>query len=97
MESEWKKATSGEVVKLAPGENLEGVFVGIEVSKQFTGSYAFKVKQGDDIKTVFVNNIVSDLINTNQIKPGMSVRLLMMNKKKNKKGQEYSDYELEFK
>ena len=82
----FKKATAGDVVKLEIGDHIEGSFQGYEPSKQFPDSFAVRIKQGDDIKVVFVSKIVTDLIDSNGILSGQQIRIFFKGMKKNEAG-----------
>ncbi len=88
-----KELTSGNVIKLAEGESIEGEFISCDVSAQYKDSYALKVKDGDEIKVTFVNNIVKDLLEGNSVTPGQKVRVLFKGMKDNKSNTaKYKDY-----
>ncbi len=88
-----KELTSGNVVKLEEGQRLDGEFISCDVSAQYKDSYALKVKDGEEIKVTFVNNIVKDLIEGNAVKPGQKIAVLFKGMKDNKSGTaKYKDY-----
>ena len=95
----YKQAQSGEIIKLdTPGLIIEGIYLGYEESKQFPGSWALRIKIVDDIKVVFVNNIVVDLIESNNIKKNQEIKLEFLGMKKaEKSGREYKDFNLYYK
>lgn len=97
MTDEYKEAKQGDVVKLEKGQALEGTFVNIEPSQQYKDSFAFRVNVNGEVKVTFVNNIVKDLIESNQIKQGQAVKLIYNGKKKSDKGMEYKTYTLLYK
>ena len=91
--NQMKELTSGNVVKLEQGQHLEGEFVSCDESAMYKDSYAFKVKDGEETKTTFVNNVVKDLLDSNAVKPGDKVRVLFKGMKSNKSGTaQYKDY-----
>jgi len=97
MSEDWKEASMGNVVKLEEGQALTGKFVSIEESKQYPGSYAFKVETETDVKVTFVNSIVKELIESNNIMKGQDVRLIFKGMKENEQGtRSYKDYSLLF-
>lgn len=88
-----KELTQGNVVKLEAGEHLEGLFLSVEQSEMYKDSYALKVKDGDEVKVTFVNNIVKDLLESNGVKPMTKIRVLYKGMVKNKEGsRSYKDY-----
>ena len=94
---QYKKATSGDVVKLVnKGDSVSGVYLGYEESKQYTGTYAVKVKNpaSESATVVFVSGIVIDLIKTNNIIPGMDIMIEFKGMGQNKIGQEYKTYDV---
>jgi len=98
MSEEYKQATSGEVIKLAEGESIEGKYIGFEESATFKNSYALKVDTRDGIKVIFVSSIVTDLIISNNIVKGQEVKLEFVGMIENKaKTFSYKDYNLFFK
>lgn len=95
---DWKEATSGDVIKLEEGDRVEGKFNSIEVSSMYPDSYALSMDVDGDSKVVFVNNIVYDLINRNNIQKGQEIAVLFVGLKDNAKGtRKYKDYKLFFK
>lgn len=98
MAEEWKEATSGDVLKLEEGDRIEGKFLGIEVSSMYPDSYALTIDVEGEQKVTFVNNIVHDLINRNQITPGSQIAVLYVGLKENAKGtRKYKDFKVFFK
>jgi len=90
-----KELTSGNVVKLAEGDRLDGKFVSCEQSAQYKDSYAIKVDDNDEIKVLFVNNIVKDLLETHTVKPGQKISILYVGLRDNKTGTaKYKDYKV---
>lgn len=88
-----KELTSGNVVKLQQGERIDGTFINIEPSAQYKDSYALKIQVGNDIKVIFVSNIVKDLITGNNIQQGKKISVLYKGLKSNKSGTaKYKDY-----
>ena len=97
-DSSLKQAKSGDVVKLEVGEYLEGSYMGYEESKTYPGSYALKIRKGDDTKVTFVNNIAIDLIESNGIKQGDFIRVFFKGMRKNEAGTySYKEYEIFYK
>lgn len=95
---EWIQAEVGNVVTLQDGEDLTGIFKGLEESASYKDSWAFHVQVNDEIKTLFGNKILKDLFEKNDIKINQEVRILYTGKKKNEKGTfEYKTYELFYK
>jgi len=92
----FKELKSGDVVKFTkPGESISGTFISIEESKQFANSYAVKLKVGDDIKVVFVSNIVADMLKTNNVQPGSDLMIEFTGKKTSEKsGMDYNTYKV---
>ena len=96
-EKEWNKATSGDVVKLEQDQSLEGKYVGLEQSKTYPDSWGFKVETPEGVKCVFVNNIVKDLVASNNIMKGQEVKLTFKGLQKTEDGKkEYKTYDLLF-
>lgn len=96
-EENFVKATSGQVVKLEEtGSALTGHFVGIEESALYGDSYAFHVRdETGSIYTTFVSHIVKDLVEKNNIKPNMKIKLVFTGRVKAKaSGKVYKQYEL---
>jgi len=91
-----KKLTNGEIYKFEKeGDIIVGEYIGHSESKKYSDSYAVKIKKGNDILTVFVNNIVVDLIESNDIKKDMVIGIKYLGKKTAKtSGKEYNDYEV---
>jgi len=90
-----KELTSGNVVKLEEGERLDGEYLNCEESSMFKDSYAVKVKDGEEVKTLFVSKIVKDLLETHNIKPGQKIGILFVGMKDNKTGTaKYKDYKV---
>lgn len=98
-EKEYKEATSGNVVKFEnPGDSLEGIYLGYDVSSQYNESYCVRIKDGDELKAVFVSGIVIDLIKTNKITEGMNMKIEYLGKQKTQDGKrEYNNYKVFFK
>lgn len=97
MESEWIKASSGDIKKLQKaGDSIEGFFLGYESSPTFKDSYIVKISdENKQIKAVFVSGIVVGLIRDNQIELGKKIRIVYKGKKPNRaKTKEYNDYEV---
>jgi len=95
--TEWKAATHGEIIKLEAGQSLEGIYAGIDQSKEYADSWCFKIEKDGKTTGTFVNNIVKELIETNNIMNGQEVRLTFKGLKENEKGtRSYKDYELLF-
>lgn len=99
MSEEFKQAVSGDVVKFEEaGDTLEGIYVGYEESKQYPGSFAIKVKDGDDVKIAFASGIVIDLIKSNNIQANMDIKIVFKGMAKTKDGtKEYKTYEVFYK
>lgn len=98
--SEYKEATSGDVVKFEKeGDSLEGKYVGHEESAQYKNSFALKIDVKDKgVKVVFVSNIVIDLLKTNSIKQGQQIKVEFLGLVENQaKTFKYKDYKLLFK
>lgn len=88
-----KELTSGNVMKLTAGQSAEGTFQGIEPSAQFKDSFALKLKIGNDLKVIFVSNIVKDLLTANNVQHGQKVKVHFKGMKPNKSGTaNYKDY-----
>lgn len=66
----WTKLDAGNVFKLEnDGDSVTGYFKGIKESGMYAGSFAVDLQDTEtkEIKTVFVSNIVSDIIAKNEI------------------------------
>lgn len=97
MEKEYKQAKSGDVIVLEQGDYIEGIYKGHEESRNFPGSYAFKVEQPDGLKVVFVSKMVVDLIASNSIMVGQQIKLVYKGMKENEaRTREYKVYDLFF-
>ena len=95
---QWEEATSGNVIKLEPGERIEGIFKQIEPSLTYKDSFALHIEVKEENTVLFVNKIVNDLLSTNSIKHGQEISLLFVGMKKTIDGKfEYKDYKLFFK
>jgi len=96
----FKEATSGDVVKFEKvGDNISGVLIGWEESRQYPNSYAVKIKNPADEKpkVVFVSAIVIDLFKSNNITAGNDIMIQYQGKKKSQtSGMEYNDYKVFF-
>lgn len=91
----YKEATSGEVLKLEEGDSIEGNFINIEESKQFSSSYALRVETREGVRVTFVSGIIRDLIEANSIKKGQKIKCTFKGMKKSETtGREYKDYQL---
>lgn len=97
--SEWKEAKSGDVIKFEnEGDSLEGIYQGFEESTQYPGSYAIKVKKGEDIKVGFTSKIVTDLLKSNGINIGQEIKIIYTGMQTTKDGsKEYKSYSLQYK
>ena len=97
-EKEWLEATAGDVIKLEPGERIDGIFLGMEESATFKESWAVKLKVEGENKVIFGNAILKELIEQNQIQVNQEISILYVEKKKNEKGTfEYKVYKLFYK
>ncbi len=99
MSKDFKEATSGDVFKFEKaGDSIEGVYQGYEESRQYPDSYAVRIKQGDEVRVVFVSGIVIDKLTANGVKAGQEINIEFLGKKQNqKKTQEYNDYKVLYK
>jgi len=98
---EMQEAKPADVVKFEKeGDNIEGIYLGHEESKQYPKSYALKFcsKLGGVNKVVFVSAILIDLLKTNLINIEDSIKIVYQGKKKTADNtREYNDYKLFFK
>jgi hypothetical protein len=94
---EYKELKTSNIVKLTKkGDSYEGEFLSIESSSLYADSWALNLKdQLNENITIFVNKIVFDLINKNQVVPGDKIKLLFEGKVTSKiSGKAYNDYKL---
>ncbi len=96
MSEEYKELSAGEVIKFEKeGDKLEGKYICYEESATYKNSYALKIQTTEGLKVVFVSSIVTDLINSNNIKKEQQIKLVYNGKIQNKaKTFEYKDYTL---
>jgi len=95
--TEWKEAKNGEVVKLDENESLQGKFISLERSKLYNDSFAFSVENEQGIVSTFVNNIVVELVERNNIVKGQLVKLTYLGMKENEsRTRSYKNYQLLF-
>ena len=93
--SDWKQATSGDVIKLEEGQRVEGIFKNMEASILFPSSFAVTVEVKGEKKILFANSILHDLIVKNDIKLGQEIAILYVGEVKNQQGtRTYKNYEL---
>jgi len=100
MTEEFKKAETGKVVKFEEkGDSIEGVYIGWKESSMYEKSYGVEIETEDEgLKVVFVSSIVTDLIATNQIQKGMTIKIVYEGKVQTQDGKrEYKDYSVYFK
>lgn len=96
--TEWKEATTSEVVKLEPGDRIEGKYVSLEKSALYPDSYALVIETNDGSVTTFVNEVARNLIEHNNIQPDTEIALIFVGMKKNLAGnREYKNYQLLYK
>lgn len=96
--SDWKEAKSGDVIKLAEGERVEGTFQALEESSLYPDSYALKLNVNGENKTLFVSGIVASLLDSNNVQKGQEIAVLFAGMKSNSKGtRKYKDFKVFFK
>jgi hypothetical protein len=94
-EEKWLEAKSGDVIKLEVGERITGIFKGIEESVLYPSSYALSLEIEGELKTLFVNSILQQLIVKNEIKINQKIAILYVGDVKNQSGtRTYKDYKL---
>ena len=92
----FEKVEDGELFKFEnKGDEFIGQFASIEESKKFPDSFLVKVRDGENMKAVFVNKIVADKIFTAQVQLGHMIKIVFLGKKKNEQGtREYNNFDV---
>lgn len=91
----WKTLTSGNVVKMKEaGDKVTGKFLKLEESALHKGSYVVTLQdtETEENKVVFVNNIVKDLIEKNEVAIGSIICIELTEWSKAGSGMDYKNF-----